>query len=133
MRIVGIGVDVVEIERVRTLLERRSTFRHRVFTPHEIAYCESKATPAECFAARWAAREAARKALGGVRGMRWHDVSVERAPTGAPRMGLSGAAKARADSIGVNEVLVSFSHERAMAVAFCIAVGESRAGFPQGG
>jgi holo-[acyl-carrier protein] synthase len=123
MRIVGIGVDVVEVERVRELLDRRSTFPQRVFTPEEVEYCESKVAPAPCFAARWAAREAARKALGGVRGMRWRDVAVQRSPTGAPRLALSGAAKVRADTLGVEDVLVSFSHERSVATAFCVAVG----------
>ena len=122
MRILGIGVDVVEIERVRRLLRTRPSFRQRVFTPAEVAYCEGKAAPAESYAARWAAREAARKALGGVRGLRWHDISVERAPSGAPRMALTGPAKARADRLGVGEVLVSFSHERSVATAFCVAV-----------
>jgi holo-[acyl-carrier protein] synthase len=123
MRVVGVGVDVVEIDRVERLLQTRPSFRDRVFTPAEAAYCEGKATPAECYAARWAAREAARKALGGVRGLRWHDISVGRARTGAPHLALTGAAKARADDLGVEEVLVSFSHERSVAVAFCVAVG----------
>jgi holo-[acyl-carrier protein] synthase len=122
MRIVGIGVDVVEVERVRSLLERRTSFRERVFTPQEIAYCDAKAMPAPYFAARWAAREAARKALGGVRGMRWQDVSVERSRSGAPRLALEGAARNRAEMLGVEEILVSFSHERQMATAFCVAV-----------
>jgi holo-[acyl-carrier protein] synthase len=122
MRIVGIGVDVVEIERVRRLLRTRPSFRQRVFTPAEMAYCDGKASPAESYAARWAAREAARKALGGVRGLRWQDISVERASTGAPHISLTGSAKARADRLGVSEVLVSFSHERSVATAFCVAV-----------
>jgi holo-[acyl-carrier protein] synthase len=122
MRIVGIGVDVVEIERVLRLLRTRPSFRRRVFTPAEMAYCDGKASPAESYAARWAAREAARKALGGVRGLRWQDISVERASTGAPRIALTGSAKARADRLGVSEVLVSFSHERSVATAFCVAV-----------
>ena len=124
MRIVGIGVDVVEVDRVRRLLGRRGSFRHRVFTPAEIAYCDSKATPAECYAARWAAREACIKSLGGVRGLRWRDISVERARTGAPRLVLEGPAKERAAAVGANDVLVSFGHERSLATAFCVAVGD---------
>ncbi|MGH2674559.1 MAG: holo-ACP synthase [Actinomycetota bacterium] len=123
MRIVGVGVDVVEIERVERLLRIRRSFRERVFTPAESSYCDGKASPAQCYAARWAAREAGRKALGGVRGLRWHDISVERARSGAPRLALTGAAKSRADQLGVSDVLVSFSHERSVAVAFCVAVG----------
>jgi holo-[acyl-carrier protein] synthase len=124
MRIVGVGVDVVEVERVRRVLARRSTFRDRVFTGEEIAYCDAKAVPARYYAARWAAREACVKALGGVRGFRWHDIRVQRSPTGAPRLALEGSAKARADRLGVQDVLVSFSHEGSVATAFCIAVGD---------
>ncbi|HSL67507.1 MAG TPA: holo-ACP synthase, partial [Actinomycetota bacterium] len=81
MNIVGIGVDLVDVERVKRILDRHATFAQRVFTSAEIAYCERQASPAECYAARWAAREACRKALGGIRGMRWHDVYVDRAPS----------------------------------------------------
>jgi holo-[acyl-carrier protein] synthase len=124
MRIVGIGVDVVEVDRVASLLERRPTFRRRVFTPEEVSYCETKATPAGSYAARWAAREACIKALGGIRNLKWQDIAVERAPTGAPRLALRGGARTRAERIGVAEVLVSFAHERSTATAFCIAVGD---------
>src|SRR5881628_1419886 len=81
VEIVGIGTDLVDVGRVTSILRRRKTFAERVFTPTEIAYCERQANPAEPYAARWAAREACRKALGGVRDMRWHDVRVDRAPT----------------------------------------------------
>jgi holo-[acyl-carrier protein] synthase len=120
--IVGIGVDLVDVERVARILERRKTFVWRVFTPLEIEYCQRQANPAESYAARWAAREACRKALGGIRDMRWQDVRVDRAPTGAPRLVLDGAARARADSLEVSEVKVALTHERRMAAAFCVAV-----------
>jgi len=120
--IVGIGGDLVDVERVARILQRRKTFVDRVFTPPEIEYCERQANPAESYAARWAAREACRKALGGIRDMRWQDVRVDRAPTGAPRLVLDGAAKARADSLDVAEVKVALTHERRMAAAFCVAV-----------
>jgi holo-[acyl-carrier protein] synthase len=123
--VVGIGVDLVDIDRVRRMLDRHPRFRERVFTPAEVAYCESKASPAERYAARWAAREATIKALGGIRGLRYHDISVGRHRSGAPVILLEGQAKLRAEERGVRQVLVSFSHERAMAAAFCVAVGES--------
>jgi holo-[acyl-carrier protein] synthase len=122
MEIVGIGVDLVDVERVKRLLSRRKTFVERVFTSGEIAYCENQASPAECYAARWAAREACRKALGGIREMRWQDVRVERAPTGAPRLALAGSSRARMDALGATDVLVALTHERRMAAAFCVAV-----------
>lgn len=122
MEISGIGVDLVDVDRVRGLMSRRTTFVARVFTPQEIEYCERQADPAESFAARWAAREACRKALGGVRGMRWHDVRVARAPSGAPSLVLDGATLRRADALGVSQVMVALTHERKMAGAFCVAV-----------
>ena len=67
-------------------------------------------------------REACRKALSGVRGMRWHDVRVDRAPSGAPSLALSGATAERDRSLGVTEVKVALTHERTMAAAFCVAV-----------
>jgi holo-[acyl-carrier protein] synthase len=123
MRIVGIGVDVVEVDRVRRLLERYPRFRERVFTPDEVAYCEGKASAAECYAARWAAREACIKALGGIRGVRWRDIAVRRAASGAPSIVLDGTARTRAQEVGATEILLSMGHERSMATAFCIAVG----------
>ncbi|HEV8681583.1 MAG TPA: holo-ACP synthase [Actinomycetota bacterium] len=124
MRILGVGVDVVEVGRVQRILDRRSTFRDRVFTSDEIAYCERKAVPARYYAARWAAREACVKALGGVPALRWKDIEVVRTPSGAPHLALEGSAKAKADRLGAHQVLVSFSHEGSVATAFCIAVGE---------
>lgn len=123
MRIVGVGVDVVEIDRVERLLRERPSFRARVFTDEERTYCDGKTSPAGYYAARWAAREAARKALGGIRGLRWHDISVQRARSGAPHLVMVGPARSRADQVGVTDVLVSFSHERSVATAFCVAVG----------
>src|SRR6266566_5717913 len=101
MDVVGIGVDLVDVDRVKQILGRRRTFAERVFTPGEIAYCERQASPAECYAARWAAREACRKALGGIRNMRWHEVQVDRAPTGAPSLTLAGPVRDRAERLGV--------------------------------
>jgi len=120
--IVGIGVDLVEVARIEQILSRRRTFVDRVFTQEEIAYCEGRGNPAECYAARWAAREACRKALGGIRDMRWRDVRVARAASGAPSLVLEGASRERARSLGVSEVMVALSHERLMAAAFCLAV-----------
>jgi holo-[acyl-carrier protein] synthase len=122
VEISGIGVDLVDVDRVRRLMSRRTTFAARVFTQQEIEYCERQADPAESYAARWAAREACRKALGGVRGMRWHDVRVARAPSGAPSLVLEGATLRRADALGVSQVMVALTHERKMAGAFCVAV-----------
>ena len=123
MRILGIGVDVVEVDRIRTLLESRPGFRDRVFTSGEIVDCQTEADPAPCFAARWAAREAATKALGGVPGLGWQEIAVTRGPDGDPHLTLDGKARLRAEELGAADVLVSLSHEKSVAAAFCIAVG----------
>ena len=123
MRIVGIGVDVVEVERIRKLLESRPGFRERVFTSGEIVDCQSQADPAPCFAARWAAREAATKALGGIPGLDWQEIVVTRGPDGEPRLTLEGSARTRAEQVGAQDVLISLSHEKSVAAAFCIAMG----------
>ena len=122
MEILGLGVDICEIARMERALQRHPTMRDRVFTPEEIAYCDSKARPAESYAGRFAAREATIKALGGYRGKRWQDISVARAPSGAPAIRLEGNAKRRADMLGIERVLVTFTHEKTNAVAFAIAV-----------
>ncbi len=122
MDIAGLGVDLCEIARMDRAISRHPTFRDRVFTPEEIAYCDSRARPAESFAGRFAAREATIKALGGYRGRRWQDISVTRDPSGAPSIRLDGNAKRRADALGITDVLITFTHEKTNAVAFAIAV-----------
>jgi len=122
VEILGLGVDLCEIARMERAIGRHPTLRERVFTPEEIAYCDSKARPAESYAGRFAAREAVIKALSGYRGKRWQDISVTRAPSGAPAIRLDGNAKTRADALGVSKVLITFTHEKTNAVAFAVAV-----------
>jgi holo-[acyl-carrier protein] synthase len=121
--IVSVGVDACDIGRMERALARHPTMAGRVFTPEEIAYCESKARPAESYAGRFAAREAVIKALGGYPGKRWQDISVSRAVTGEPSIVLTGNAKRRAEPLGLDRILLSFAHEHSIAVAFCVAVG----------
>ena len=123
MDVVGIGVDICDVGRMRRALERHPTFARRVFTEEERSYCEERAAPAECYAGRFAVREAVIKALGGYAGRKWRDVSVSRGQSGAPAVRLTGGAKVRADALGVRDVFVSFAHERDAAVAFVVAVG----------
>ena len=120
VEIVGLGVDVCAIDRMEQALARHTTMRERVFTLEERAYCDGRARPAESYAARFAAREAVIKALGGYRGKRWQDISVSRQPSGAPSIVLAGNAKVRADALGITQILITFTHERALAVAFAV-------------
>lgn len=124
VEIVGLGVDICEIGRMERALTRHPTMRERVFTAEERAYCDGRARPAESYAGRFAAREAVIKAFGGYRGKRWQDISVTRSPSGAPAIRLEGNAKIRADMLGIDRVLITFTHERTNAVAFAIAVAD---------
>lgn len=111
--IVGLGIDVVEVSRIEAAIKRHGRpFLARVFTPAEIAYCERHRNPWERFAARFAAKEAAMKALGTgwARGVRWVDIEVIRAPSGQPSLALYGAARRHADRLGVRHTSISITH-----------------------
>ncbi len=113
------GVDIIEISRVRQVLERYGRrFLERVYTPGEIAYCRGRPPN---LAARFAAKEATMKALGtGVRGVSWKDIEVVRHESGAPSVKLHGRAERRAQRLGVREISLSLSHSREYAVAFVV-------------
>jgi holo-[acyl-carrier protein] synthase len=111
--IVGTGVDILETPRIEEALERHGErFSKRLYTPAEIAYCEKFKNRAERYAARFAAKEAAFKALGtGWReGVRWLDVEVTHQPSGKPELVLTGRAEELARALGVTRVAVSISH-----------------------
>jgi holo-[acyl-carrier protein] synthase len=114
----GIGIDLVEVPRLRELLERHGQrFKERTFTAGEIAYCDACADPAMHYAARFAAKEAAAKALGtGVwaEGVVWTDIEVVREASGKPQIVLHGAAKQHAADANC---LVSLTHTRDLAMA----------------
>jgi len=121
--VIGLGVDVVDVARIERILERDDGFIRRVFSEEEIAFCRESANPAECFAARWAAREACAKALGGIPEGKWRDIRVVRGDNGDVRVELDGAARERAAEVGAERVLLSFAHERSQAVACCLVLG----------
>ncbi|HEY0564658.1 MAG TPA: holo-ACP synthase [Terriglobales bacterium] len=121
--IVGIGTDICEVQRIRQAIARfGDRFLRRCFTPHEIAYCQSKANSVERFAARFAAKEAAMKAIGtGLsRGVSWQDFNVGRAPGGRPVLELSGRAAQIATGLGTIRTHLSITHVPEQAVAFVI-------------
>ena len=122
MATAGVGVDMLEIERMERVLRRRPRFAQRVFTEEERAYCDKCARPAEHYAARFAAREAVVKALGTgfSRGIGMKDVEILTLPSGKPELHLHGEALARAESMGVRALHLSLSHERDMAGAVVI-------------
>jgi holo-[acyl-carrier protein] synthase len=123
MRIVGLGVDLAEIARVARLLERYPHFAERCFTAHEREYAFGYARPERRLAARFAGKEAVMKSLGtGWRQIRWQDVEITGG--GAPRAVLRGTAAARAEALGVTEVLVTVTHTDTTALVMAVAVGE---------
>jgi holo-[acyl-carrier protein] synthase len=118
--IVGFGVDIAEVDRVEDAITRRGrAFIERVFTPLEIAYCERFRYSAERYAARFAAKEAAMKALGTgwARGVRWVDIEVVRLASGQPTLELRGAARQHADRMGVSRIHLSLTHSGKLAFA----------------
>jgi len=111
----GIGIDLIEIERLERAIERRPRLAERVFSPAELAFAGGKARPARHLAARFAAKEAALKALG-LGGLRLHEVEVEGGGDDPPRLRLHGEAAEMARRAGV-ELAVSLTHSREMAAA----------------
>jgi len=125
--ILGIGVDIVGVARIVGAIERHGhRFVRRVFTPAEAAYCRRCVHPGERFATRFAAKEAAMKALGTgwQKGVRFVDVEVSNDPSGAPAIALHGEAAARAARMGVQRILVSLSHHHDYAIAQVLFEGE---------
>lgn len=127
-RVIAHGVDLVEIARIeRSLAEHGERFVERCFTKAEADYCRSARSPrdVERFAARFAAKEAALKALGTgwANGIAWTDVEVVLDPSGAPSIRLSGKAQILAQEFGITDMLVSLSHTSVTALASVIAVG----------
>ena len=123
--VVGLGVDIVEIDRMRRALARRSRMKQRLFSEEEQWYCEHKAQPEIHYALRFAAKEAVLKALGtGFSGMRFLDVEVARDEKGRPYPKLYGAAKEYADKMGIVEMHLSLSYTQTTAVASAVALTE---------
>ncbi len=118
--ILGIGIDMEDVERMRLVIDRHGhRFLDKVYTAREIAYVEDKANRYERYAARFAAKEAAMKALGTGwnRGVHWRDLEITNGPGGCPSLNLSGGALSRAKQMGYRRALVSMSHTRQTAIA----------------
>jgi holo-[acyl-carrier protein] synthase len=122
--VIGIGTDLIEIERIERSLHRfGESFLHRVYTAGEIAYCQRKKNAAESFAARFAAKEAGAKALGtGIsRGVSWTEFEVQRLPGQRPELHLSGRAAQIAQKLGIRRLSLSLSHSRTVSIAVVVA------------
>jgi holo-[acyl-carrier protein] synthase len=120
----GIGVDVVDVERMKFALERTPRIRQRLFTEDEIAYCEKFRFAERHYAGRWAAKEAVTKALGcGL--IQWNGVEVIRRPRRAPSVRIFGKIQGFADMVGVRQedLFISITHSELSAVAVCVVRG----------
>jgi holo-[acyl-carrier protein] synthase len=118
--IVGMGIDVAEVDRIRAVVEAQAErFLKRVYTAEEVAYCEQFKNKYERYAGRFAVKEAAMKALGTgwSRGVRWVDVEVVRQRGGRPTLALKGEARNIADRLGVKNIAVSITHTADQAFA----------------
>jgi holo-[acyl-carrier protein] synthase len=124
MSAAGVGVDLVEVARVRKMLaEKGAQVFDRLLTKDEADYCRSRPDPAEHVAVRLAAKEAVYKALQGseaARGIGWREIEVVRAADGRPDVVLSGLAAQRAAELGVRRVLLSLSHTHEAAIAMAV-------------
>ena len=131
-KIYGIGIDIIEVERIREASRRwGERFEKRIYTPQELAYCGETATRYWRLAARFAAKEATLKALGTglATGMRWQDVEVQANAVGKPELILHGEVRRYAEVCHVDAIFVSISHTNTYAVAqvtLCSSVGISR-------
>jgi holo-[acyl-carrier protein] synthase len=122
--IIGIGVDILEVARLEQALARHGDrFISRVFTEREVRYCEATARRAERYAVRFAAKEAARKAIGAatpVKALAWHEVEIISSTEGAPQLEFHGQAAELIRQLQVTRAHVSLSHTAEQAIAYVI-------------
>ncbi len=122
--ILGVGIDLTPVDRMERALARHGDrFEKRVFTDGERAYCRARARPADHFAARFAAKEAALKALGVPEGLSWHELEIVPAAGGPPELVLRGVAARAADERGVRRLHLSLTHAGGQAAAVVVAEG----------
>jgi len=124
--VVGIGIDIVNIDRIERLIARwGNLFLSRVFTEREIIWCQKRARSPECFATRFAAKEAFLKAIGwGLRnGIQWRDIEVENDPMGKPLLAFHRRAKEVLKAHRIKQALITLSHDRPYAVAHVLLEG----------
>jgi holo-[acyl-carrier protein] synthase len=116
--IIGVGIDVVDVDRFGATLGRTPALRARLFTEAE------RGLPLASLAARFAAKEACAKALGAPVGLRWHDAEVHRGPDGRPYLSMTGTVAARAERLGALRTHISLSHDAGIASAVVILEGD---------
>lgn len=122
-RIIGIGVDICQVDRMSAALKRHPGLANKLFTADELVNSEGERRSDQSLAARFAAKEALVKALGGPGGLRWHDCQVISNSSGKVHLVLSGTVKAAAEKAGVLDTHLSLSHDAGLAVAQVVCEG----------
>ena len=119
MNHMGIGIDITEVSRIKSLAEQHEQFLTRVYTEREISYCNKKKNKYQHFAARFAAKESVLKALGvgWSQEIKWTDIEVVNEPSGKPRINTYGTVKRLMEQKEVKEILISLSHTSHHAIA----------------
>lgn len=126
--ILSVGADIVDVDRMRQIVDRRPSFVRRVFTEAEEAYCRRAVDPAQRFAARFAAKEAGLKALSvGLGGADFHDFEVVKHGSGQPELVVTGRARQRALGLGVAAWLITLSHSDVSALAVVLTTTDPTA------
>lgn len=122
----GTGIDIIEVARIRSVMERDTGFRDKIFTPEEIRYCESKTNKYQHYAARFSAKEALMKAIGtGWRfGIRFADIEVFHNDLEQPQIRVSGKANELLSDLSISKIHVSLSHLKELATAIVIIENE---------
>lgn len=121
--IIGIGVDIVDVSRFEALSQRQPTFLDRILTESERLLADGKPRGSASLAARFAAKEAVAKALGGVAGLSWHDCVVSVDISGRPSIEVQGSVAVAAEKLGITAWHVSLTHDGGNAIAYVIAEG----------
>lgn len=124
--VVGVGVDIVDIDRFAGVLERTPTFVQRVFTTDESRRPDGELRSAQSLAARFAAKEAVAKVLKSTHGLLWHDCEVIADEAGVPSLRITGTVRAAGEQLGIATWHLSLSHDGGRAIAFVVAEGAGR-------
>ena len=128
MKIVGIGTDLIEVDRIANMVEKHGDlFLSRVYSKEEIRYCSARGAAAQHYAGRWAAKEAVLKVLGTgwAKSIKWNEISVVNEGSGRPVIELDGRAKEIAAQLGIDEMMISISHSRDHAIAYAMGIGHT--------
>ena len=122
--VIGVGVDIVDVERFAKVIERTPTFVPRIFTARESAHANGEQRAAQSLAARFAAKEAVAKVLVRTHGLEWHHCEIVTTDDGEPTLEVSGTVAAAAAARGIAAWHLSLSHDGGHAIAFVVAEGE---------